>query len=63
MTVDLHTIYRGLLQRARRESRVFRVTRVCVVLYYSTLRPHKHDDGLPPNVVEQKYWNAKKAVA
>lgn len=31
--------------------------------YYSTLRPHKHNDGLPPNVAEQKYWNAQKAVA
>lgn len=31
--------------------------------YYSSLRPHKHNDGLPPNVAEQKYWNAQKAVA
>ena len=31
--------------------------------YYSSLRPHKHNDGLPPNVAEKKYWNAQKRVA
>lgn len=31
--------------------------------YYSALRPHKHNDGLPPNVAERKYWNAQKSVA
>ena len=31
--------------------------------YYSALRPHKHNGGLPPNVAEQVYWNAQKTVA
>lgn len=31
--------------------------------YYSALRPHKHNDGLPPNVAEKQYWNAQKSVA
>ncbi|MBE0508805.1 MAG: transposase [Marinospirillum sp.] len=31
--------------------------------YYSVLRPHKHNGGLPPNVAEQVYWNAQKTVA
>ena len=31
--------------------------------YYSTLRPHKKNAGLPPNVAEQIYWNAQKTVA
>jgi putative transposase len=31
--------------------------------YYSSLRPHKHNDGLPPNVAEKNYWNAQKSVA
>lgn len=31
--------------------------------YYSSLRPHKHNDGLPPNAAEKKYWNAQKRVA
>ncbi|WP_425468314.1 IS3 family transposase [Pistricoccus aurantiacus] len=34
-----------------------------MVGYYSSLRPHKHNDGLPPNEIEKKYWNAQKAVA
>lgn len=31
--------------------------------YYSSLRPHKHNDGLPPNVAEKNYWNAQNSVA
>ncbi|MFC0269608.1 integrase core domain-containing protein, partial [Kushneria aurantia] len=31
--------------------------------YYSALRPHRHNDGLPPNVAEQLYWKAQKTVA
>ncbi len=31
--------------------------------YYSSSRPHKHGDGLPPNVAEKNYWNAKISVA
>ena len=31
--------------------------------YYSSLRPHRHNDGLPPNVAEKQYWNAQKSVA
>jgi len=31
--------------------------------YYSSLRPHSHNDGLPPNVAEKNYWNAQNSVA
>jgi len=31
--------------------------------YYSALRPHKHNGGLPPNLAEKIYWNAQKTVA
>lgn len=31
--------------------------------YYSEFRPHTHNDGLPPNAAEQRYWNAYKTVA
>ncbi|MGM0928064.1 MAG: integrase core domain-containing protein, partial [Pseudomonadota bacterium] len=31
--------------------------------YYSSLRPHRHNDGLPPNVAEKNYWNAQNTVA
>lgn len=34
-----------------------------VIGYYSSLRPHKHNDGLPPNAAENKYWNAQRRVA
>ncbi|VAW79563.1 Transposase InsO for insertion sequence element IS911 [hydrothermal vent metagenome] len=34
-----------------------------VLGYYSRFRPHAHNDGLPPVVAEQKYWNAQKTVA
>lgn len=31
--------------------------------YYSQIRPHQHNGGLPPNVAEGQYWNAQKTVA
>ncbi|WP_034578539.1 integrase core domain-containing protein, partial [Carnimonas nigrificans] len=31
--------------------------------YYSSLRPHKHNDGIPPNLAEKNYWNAQSSVA
>jgi len=34
-----------------------------IISYYSSLRPHTHNDGLPPNAAETTYWNAQKAVA
>ncbi|WP_154045228.1 IS3 family transposase [Vreelandella subglaciescola] len=34
-----------------------------IISYYSCLRPHTHNDGLPPNAAETTYWNAQKAVA
>jgi putative transposase len=34
-----------------------------VLGYYSRFRPHTNNDGLPPIMAEQKYWNAQKAVA
>lgn len=34
-----------------------------VLGYYSRLRPHTHNDGLPPVVAEQQYWNTQKTVA
>ncbi|MBT3017500.1 MAG: integrase core domain-containing protein [Candidatus Thiodiazotropha sp. (ex Clathrolucina costata)] len=34
-----------------------------IIGYYSHFRPHAHNDGLAPRVVEQQYWNAQKTVA
>jgi putative transposase len=34
-----------------------------VLGYYSRFRPHAHNDGLPPVVAEQQYWNTQKTVA
>lgn len=31
--------------------------------YYSKVRPHKHNDGLPPKEAERLYWKTYKAVA
>ena len=28
-----------------------------IIGYYSQVRPHQHNDGLAPNLAEQKYWN------
>ncbi|GAA0794863.1 Transposase InsO and inactivated derivatives [Marinobacterium sediminicola] len=34
-----------------------------LVGYYSQVRPHRHNDDLPPNVAERTYWKAYKPVA
>ncbi|MBV4413672.1 IS3 family transposase [Enterobacteriaceae bacterium YMB-R22] len=34
-----------------------------IVGYYSTLRPHEYNGGLPPNESESRYWKNSKAVA
>ncbi len=34
-----------------------------IIGYYSQVRPHRHNDGLAPNVAEEKYWNKYKTVA
>ncbi|MBN8240840.1 MULTISPECIES: IS3 family transposase [Marinobacter] len=34
-----------------------------IIGYYSALRPHKYNGGLPPNVAEQAYWKTQKMVA
>ena len=34
-----------------------------IIGYYSQVRPHRHNEGLAPNVAEQKYWNEYKTVA
>lgn len=34
-----------------------------VVEYYSTLRPHEYNGGLPPNESENRYWKKSKIVA
>jgi len=34
-----------------------------IIRYYSQVRPHRHNDGLAPNVAEEKYWSEYKAVA
>ena len=31
--------------------------------YYSQIRPHTHNNGKAPKVVEQEYWNTQKTVA
>ncbi len=31
--------------------------------YYSQVRPHRHNQGLAPNVAETKYWNDYYSVA
>jgi putative transposase len=31
--------------------------------YYSRYRPHAHNNGMPPVMAEERYWNAQKAVA
>ena len=31
--------------------------------YYSRFRPHAHNNGLPPVMAEERYWNAQKSVA
>ena len=34
-----------------------------MVGYYSQVRPHQHNNMLPPNTAEKNYWNAYKPVA
>lgn len=34
-----------------------------IIGYYSQVRPHQHNDGLAPNVAEQKYWIDYNTVA
>ena len=34
-----------------------------IIGYYNQVRPHQHNDGLAPNVAEEKYWNEYKTVA
>ena len=34
-----------------------------IIGYYSQIRPHQHNDGLPPNRAEQEYWENSKSVA
>lgn len=34
-----------------------------IIGYYSQIRPHQHNDGLPPSVAEEKYRHAQKTVA
>ena len=34
-----------------------------IIGYYSQVRPHRHNDGLAPNIAEEKYWNEYKTVA
>ena len=34
-----------------------------IVGYYSVLRPHEYNGGLPPNESENRYWKNSKAVA
>lgn len=34
-----------------------------IVGYYSTLRPHEYNGGLPPNESEKRYWKNSKTVA
>ncbi len=31
--------------------------------YYSRFRPHVHNDGMPPVMAEERYWNAQKTLA
>jgi len=31
--------------------------------YYSQVRPHQHNGGLPPNKVEEIYWKSSKSAA
>ncbi|BDW25433.1 hypothetical protein JNE141411_47690 (plasmid) [Escherichia coli] len=34
-----------------------------IVGYYSTLRPHEYNGGLPPNESENRYWKNSTPVA
>ena len=34
-----------------------------IIGYYSQIRPHQKNDGMPPNAAEEKYWSAQSSVA
>ncbi|EOY3096265.1 IS3 family transposase, partial [Escherichia coli] len=34
-----------------------------IVGYYSALRPHEYNGGLPPNESENRYWKNSNSVA
>ncbi|OUZ78756.1 MULTISPECIES: integrase core domain-containing protein, partial [Shigella] len=34
-----------------------------IVGYYSALRPHEYNGGLPPNESEKRYWKNSNSVA
>ncbi|MCD5833468.1 integrase core domain-containing protein, partial [Klebsiella pneumoniae] len=34
-----------------------------IVGYYSAIRPHEYNGGLPPNESENRYWKNSNAVA
>jgi len=36
---------------------------IAIVGYYSALRPHEYNGGLPPNESENRYWKNANAVA
>ncbi|RXA35821.1 IS3 family transposase, partial [Escherichia coli] len=36
---------------------------VSIVGYYSALRPHEYNGGLPPNESENRYWKNSNAEA
>ncbi|EFJ86529.1 hypothetical protein HMPREF9536_03176 [Escherichia coli MS 84-1] len=36
---------------------------VYIVGYYSALRPHEYNGGLPPNESENRYWKNSNSVA
>ncbi|OUC37024.1 hypothetical protein BJP35_2289 [Enterobacter sp. J49] len=35
----------------------------CIAGYYSPLRPHDYNGGLPPNESENRYWKNSSEVA
>ena len=34
-----------------------------IIGYYSQIRPHRHNNGLPPNEAEKRFWESSKSVA
>ena len=34
-----------------------------IIGYYSQVRPHRHNEGLAPNVAEDNYWIEYNSVA
>jgi len=37
--------------------------RISHIGYYSQVRPHRHNQGTAPNMVEAKYWESYNSVA